>query len=66
MKFELKDFKYAGVIYDLNHRKNVDTLINHYTKKFIYCSGRFGSWEYLNLIIIKQSKNLSQKYEKKI
>ncbi len=62
MKFELKDFKYAYVIYDLNHRKNVDKLINHYKKKFIYCTGRFGSWEYLNSDqVIKQSKNLSQK-----
>ena len=62
VKYDLRDFKYAYVIYDLNHRKNVDTLINHYKKNYIICSGRFGSWEYLNSDqAIKQSKNLSKK-----
>ena len=31
----LKKFKYAYVIYNLTHRKNVDQLLSHYRKKNI-------------------------------
>ncbi len=62
IKYDIKDFKYAYVIYDINHRTNVDKLIKYYKKNNIICSGRFGSWEYLNSDqVIKQSKILSKK-----
>jgi protoporphyrinogen oxidase len=58
----LNKFKYAYVIYNLNHRKNVDKLIYEYSKLGIYLTGRWGSWEYLNSDqVIYQSKNLSHK-----
>ncbi len=61
-KFEIKTFKYAYVIYDLDHRKNVDYLLNFYKKNNIICSGRLGSWEYLNSDqVINQSKKISRK-----
>ena len=63
----IKRFKYAYVIYDLQHRKNVDKLISYYSKKNIDLLGRWGSWEYLNSDqVIKQSKDLSEKLLKKI
>lgn len=61
-KIEVKSFKYAYVIYDLDHRKNVDYLINFYKNNNIICSGRFGSWEYLNSDqVIYQSFKISKK-----
>ena len=60
---ESKTFEYAYVIYDLNHRKNVDLLIKEYAKKNIDLLGRWGSWEYLNSDqVIKQAKDLSKKF----
>lgn len=59
----LKKFKHAYVIYDLNHRKNVDTLKKIYENKNIHLLGRWGSWEYLNSDqVIKQAKNLAEKF----
>ena len=59
----LKKFEYAYVIYDLNHRKNVDKLIKNYENKDIHLLGRWGSWEYLNSDqVIKQAKDLSEKF----
>jgi len=59
----LKKFKYAYVIYNLNHRKNVDDLINFYKKKEIDFLGRWGSWEYLNSDqVIEQSYEMSKKF----
>ena len=61
--FSIKKFEYAYVIYDLNHRKNVDLLKNMYARKNIDLIGRWGSWEYLNSDqVINQSKILSKKF----
>ncbi len=47
--FDDLDFKYAYVIYDLNHRRNVN-LIQAYLKALrVIPIGRFGEWEYLNM-----------------
>ncbi len=60
--FEIKKFKYAYVIYDLNHRSNVDIILNYFKKKKIYHAGRCGSWQYLNSDqVIFQSKKLVNK-----
>ena len=57
-----KSLKYAYVIYDLNHRSNVDIILNYFKKKKIYHAGRCGSWQYLNSDqVIFQSKNLVNK-----
>ncbi len=55
----IKKFKYAYVIYNLNHRKNVDMLLNYYEKKGFDFLGRWGSWEYLN-----SDQVIAQAYEK--
>ncbi len=47
--FDALDFKYAYVVYDLNHRRNVN-LIQTYLKTLGASPiGRFGEWEYLNM-----------------
>ena len=61
-KIEIKKFKYAYVIYDLNHRKNVDNLLNFYQSKGVNFIGRWGSWEYMNSDqVIYQSLKLAKK-----
>lgn len=58
---DIKRFEYAYVIYDLNHRKNMDFLKEYFNKQGVYLNGRFGSFEYLNMdAIIRQSKNLAE------
>lgn len=39
----------AYVIYDLNHRANVDLVKGFLESKNIHACGRFGDWEYLNM-----------------
>ena len=59
---EIKKFKYAYVIYDLNHRKNVDYILKYFKSVNINNAGRLGSWEYLNSDqVIFQSKELVKK-----
>jgi protoporphyrinogen oxidase len=45
---DVKTFPYAYVIYDLNHRKNTDFVLNYLSKIGIACCGRFAEFEYLN------------------
>jgi len=42
-------FKYAYVIYDLQHKKNVGIIHSFLKEKNIIPVGRFGEWEYLNM-----------------
>ena len=44
-----KDFKYAYVIYDLYHRKNVKVIHDYLIAHNIVPIGRFGEWEYYNM-----------------
>ncbi len=46
---DILSMKYAYVIYDLDHRKNVDTIHGFLHSKGIYPCGRFGEWEYFNM-----------------
>ncbi len=58
---ELKRFEYAYVIYDLNHRQNMDLIRQYFDSQGIYLNGRFGAFEYLNMdAIIRQSKQLAE------
>lgn len=62
---DLKRFEYAYVIYDLEHRKNIDCIKEYFESQGIYLNGRFGSFEYLNMdAIIRQSKTLAEQIEK--
>ncbi|MEI2700708.1 MAG: hypothetical protein V9E94_21070 [Microthrixaceae bacterium] len=45
---EIKTFPFAYVIYDLDHRKNVDTLLGYLRSIGIESAGRFAEFEYLN------------------
>ena len=53
---DIKRFEYAYVIYDLNHRRNMDKI-----KAGVHLNGRFGSFEYLNMdAVIEQSQKLAK------
>ncbi len=43
------DFRYAYVIYDLDHRKNVNIIHRYLEGNRITPMGRFGEWEYHNM-----------------
>lgn len=59
---DIRRFEYAYVIYDLNHRKNMDLIKSFFAGEGVYLNGRFGSFEYLNMdAIIAQSKELADK-----
>ena len=46
---EALDFKYAYVIYDLNHNKNVKVINDYLVAHNIIPIGRYGEWEYYNM-----------------
>jgi UDP-galactopyranose mutase len=46
---DIAEFKYAYVIYDLHHRKNVTTIHEYLKNNKIIPIGRFGEWEYFNM-----------------
>ena len=63
--FEIKSFKYAYVIYDLDHRKNINTILQALQNHNIESCGRFAEFEYLNMDdVIDHSLKLAQKYNK--
>ena len=45
---ETRSFEYAYVIYDLDHRKNVDRVLAYLKSMGIRSAGRFAEFEYLN------------------
>ena len=59
---EAKDFKYAYVIYDMYHRKNVKIIHDYLIEHNIVPIGRFGEWEYYNMDkAILSGKNAAEK-----
>jgi len=46
---DMSAFKYAYVIYDLDHRKNVGIIHDYLESVNIIPIGRFGEWEYFNM-----------------
>ena len=61
---EARRFEYAYVIYDLNHRKNMDLIKGYFTDHGIALCGRFGEFEYINMdAVIRHAKNLTEKLE---
>ncbi len=47
--FDALDFKYAYVVYDLQHRGNVNLIQTYLNTIGLSSMGRFGEWEYLNM-----------------
>jgi len=48
VSIETQTSKYAYVIYDLDHRTNVDKILTYLKSIGIRCAGRFAEFEYLN------------------
>ena len=46
---DVSAFKYAYVIYDLNHAKNVGIIHDYLERSNVVPIGRFGEWEYFNM-----------------
>ena len=58
---DIKTFEYAYVIYDIDHRKNIDFVLNYLKNLGIYSCGRFAEFEYLNMDqIIEHSFELAK------
>ena len=49
LDFMLRKEKYAYAIYDLDHRKNADHVLEFLRTKNIFCCGRFAEFEYYNM-----------------
>jgi UDP-galactopyranose mutase len=49
MVCEAVDFKYAYVIYDFHHRRNVKIINDYLVAHNIIPIGRYGEWEYYNM-----------------
>jgi len=64
--FDALDFKYAYVVYDLQHRRNVNLIQTYLNSLKISSMGRFGEWEYLNMDkSILSGKRAAEEEEKK-
>ena len=52
--------QYAYVIYDLNHKKNMEAVRAYYSSQGVYLNGRFGNFEYWNMDkVLRESKKLA-------
>ena len=57
-----KTFKYAYVIYDLDHKHNKAVVVNYLAEAGIVCCGRFAEFEYLNMdAIVAHAHSTAQK-----
>ena len=64
--FDALDFKYAYVVYDLQHRRNVNLIQTYLNTLRVSSMGRFGEWEYLNMDkAILSGKRAAEEEEKK-
>ncbi len=60
-----RSFKYAYVIYDNDHRKNTDLVLNYLQSVGITPLGRFGTFEYINSDkAIEIAKELAENFDK--
>jgi len=61
---EVNSFKYAYVIYDLDHRKNTDKVLEYLRSIGIESNGRFAEFEYMNSDhVAEHSQALAKKLE---
>lgn len=58
--------KYAYVVYDLNHQRNMEQIRSFYQKENATLHGRFGNFEYWNMDrVLRESLELAQQISKK-
>ena len=56
---DIQRVKYAYVIYDKNYSKNTDIVFSYLNDLGIYCTGRFGTFQYINMdTCVEMSKRL--------
>ncbi len=54
--------QYAYVIYDLNHKSNMDKIREYFAEEGIWLNGRFGNFEYWNMDkVIRESLKLVER-----
>lgn len=59
---DITKYQYAYVIYDLEHRSNMQAIRNFYYEQGIVLNGRFGNFEYWNMDrILRESYELSKR-----
>jgi UDP-galactopyranose mutase len=64
---DVADLKVAYVIYDLDHRKNVNIIHRFLRRHDIYPCGRFGEWEYFNMDhSIASGKRIAEELNRKV
>lgn len=62
VSIQTRTTKYAYVIYDLDHRKNTDTVLDYLKSIGILCAGRFAEFEYLNTDgVVERTLKLAEK-----
>ncbi len=58
---DMKKLKYTYVIYDMDYNKNVNTVLGYLKSLGIYYTGRFGSFQYINMDrCVEMAKELVQ------
>lgn len=58
---DIKKIKYAYVIYDKDYLKNTNIVFSYLNELGIYCTGRFGTFQYINMdTCVEMSKRLVQ------
>lgn len=58
--------RYAYVIYDLHHRKNMNAIRSYFKAEGIHLSGRFGNFEYWNMDkVLREAGNLAARLKEK-
>jgi len=58
---DVKKIRYAYVIYDQDYLKNTKIVFNYLNSLGIYCTGRFGTFQYINMdTCVEMSKRLVQ------
>ena len=63
---DIRTLRPAYVIYDLDHRKNVNLIHGFLKENAIFPCGRFGEWEYLNMdVSIWSGKKIAEEILKK-
>ena len=61
LAIELRKFKYAYVIYDLNHKQNITKVLGYLSSIGINSCGRFAEFEYMNTdVVVEHSMKLAK------
>jgi len=64
---DIRKFKYAYVVDDLNRRRRMDFIRNYFAGRGIRLCGRFGEFEYLNMdAVIRHARDLSVEIDKNV